>query len=194
MDGLNETIREVNERVSFLESKRDVAITESRKIIRKTKQAIHAMHSRECYADYLEKLGVEVNGLVSELSDAPEILYSGVVQNAMGEYAEACILASAYADHKIPSFADLGITAQSWALGLADTVGEIRRMILVALVEDEKGRAKKLFETMEFIYTELMLFDTPDAIMPIRHKQDIARSVMEKTRTDIVNAIVVSRR
>ena len=41
---------------------------------------------------------------------------------------------------------------------------------------------------MEDIYTALMRFDYPDAIVAVRRKQDIARSLLEKTRGEVAVA------
>jgi translin len=38
-----------------------------------------------------------------------------------------------------------------------------------------------------------MRFDYPDALIPIRRKQDVARSLVEKTRGDIAGAVNASR-
>jgi len=41
---------------------------------------------------------------------------------------------------------------------------------------------------MEEIYDQLMRFDHPSAIVPIRRKQDVARTLIEKTRGEIAVA------
>ena len=73
-------------------------------------------------------------------------------------------------------------------MGLADTVGEIRRVIVGSLMDGDRKRAKALFAAMEDIAEELLMFDVPDAVVPLRRKQDIARGIVEKTRSDMLNA------
>jgi translin len=47
---------------------------------------------------------------------------------------------------------------------------------------------------MEEIYHLLMLFDYPDAITRgLRRKSDLARSMLERTRGDLTNAIEMSK-
>lgn len=41
---------------------------------------------------------------------------------------------------------------------------------------------------MEELSDAIMIFDVPDAIVPLRRKQDISRGVMEKTRSDMMMA------
>ena len=50
-----------------------------------------------------------------------------------------------------------------------------------------------VFSMMEGIHEGLLLQDIPDAIVPLRRKQDIARGIMERTRSDITTATVMDR-
>jgi translin len=43
---------------------------------------------------------------------------------------------------------------------------------------------------MEEISEELRMMDVPDAVVPLRRKQDIARGIMDKTRSDMLGATV----
>jgi translin len=69
----------------------------------------------------------------------------------------------------------------------------MRRALLDMLMEGDTERAGALFSEMEEICGEIMLFDVPDAILPIRRKQDVARGLKETTRTDLANAVVMAR-
>ena len=53
--------------------------------------------------------------------------------------------------------------------------------------------ARVLFERMEAVGDNVLGFDVPDAIAPIRRKQDVARSIIEKTRSDITNAVILAQ-
>jgi translin len=75
-------------------------------------------------------------------------------------------------------------------MGLADTIGEIRRVIVGCLMNGDTDRAKALFAAMEEISEELLMMDVPDAVVPLRRKQDIARGIMDKTRSDMLGATV----
>jgi translin len=46
---------------------------------------------------------------------------------------------------------------------------------------------------MEDMFLVIMRFDYPDALIPIRRKQDVARSLVEKTRGDIAVAVNAAR-
>jgi translin len=46
---------------------------------------------------------------------------------------------------------------------------------------------------MEDMFLVIMRFDYPDAIVSIRRKQDVARSILEKTRGDVAVAVSSAR-
>ena len=188
VNDISKTVNEVEERMSFLESKRESLIAQSRSIIRGTKRIIHSIHLGESYE--ILSLQKEIDALSKEIAKEPELQSFANVTDAMMEFSEAAILAAIVENKPVPSFKDLNVTPQAWALGLADCLGEIRRLILDSMLRGDVKRAEKLFNEMEAIYPLIMNFDVPDAILPIRRKQDIARSVVEKTRTDLVYALM----
>jgi len=192
MRNLSEITASVNERMDILETMRERSISSSRSVIRKTKRAIHDMHLRSDHSAALGSAVSEFNDLYHCIKSEPEILLSGPVADAMMELSEACILSSVVIGEGLPSYASLNVTPQAWVMGLADSLGELRRMLLDDLMNGRTDDAKNVFAQMEEVCEAVMTFDVPDAILPIRRKQDIARSVMERTRTDITNALLMS--
>ena len=193
MKGSEDIIKEAADRLALLEKKRSLALDSSRVIVRGTKHMIHAIHMGDDCTNAADSLRNDVKTLLSVIGDEPSILYSGVVQDTLGEYAEAMIFASVVNGENIPSFRSLDISPQSWVMGLADSLGEMRRMILTYLADGELAKAKALFERMDAMGDDVLGFDVPDAIAPIRRKQDIARGILERTRSDITNAIVLAQ-
>jgi translin len=191
MRGISEIIASIDERMLRLEGLREKSMAASRSVIRMTKRAMHAMHSREDFKSIVDKAASEYGSLYESIRDEPEILHSGPVADAMMELAEACIMSAILTDEDVPSHTRLSVTPQAWAMGLADALGELRRMLLTYLMNGETERAKDMFADMETVCDAVLSFDAPDAILPIRRKQDIARSVMERTRTDIANALIM---
>jgi translin len=76
---------------------------------------------------------------------------------------------------------------------MADTIGELRRFSLESLRRGDTPAAEKYLDIMEELFLVIMRFDYPDAIISIRRKQDIARSVLEKTRGDVSMAVSSER-
>ena len=183
MKDLEKAVEEISISLSKLEKDREDAIRNSREIIRLTKKAIHSIHMGEMAHDVMEELE-------SRIESCGE---SNIYQDALGEYSEAAILFSIMMGRDIPTFSELKIPPQAWVIGLADSIGEIRRSILNRLVDSDIETALSLFSDMESMYDALMTFDVPDAILPLRRKQDIARGVMDRTRTDITTAKIMKK-
>ena len=112
----------------------------------------------------------------------PDIWNSGIVVDAMQELAEAAIIIAIANSDDLPTPEELGVPMTSYLLGFADAIGELRRFCLEALREGRMEAAIINLEMMEEMFQVLMRFDYPDALVSIRRKQDIARSLLEKTR------------
>jgi len=193
MNGSSDAVANAAKRLAELEKKRSKAIESSRIITRKTKNMIHAIHVRDDYAAIADEIRGDVNGLVDYLKDEPSVLCLAVVQDALGEYAEAFIFASVVKDEGVPPYESLGISPQAWLMGLADSIGEMRRMVLTYLIDGDIDNARSLFDRMDSVGDDVLSFDVPDAIVPVRRKQDVARSIIEKTRSDITNAVMLAQ-
>ena len=188
MDGLKEAIEDVAQALAEAEKQRDLALAESRKIIRLSKNVIHAINVGSGYDEPKKEMEDRMHSLVWNVSE--DMLLHGPAADAMMEFAEAEILSDVVTGAKVRTAEDMGITPQAWIMGLADTIGEIRRVIVGCLMNGDTDRAKALFAAMEEISEELLMMDVPDAIVPLRRKQDIARGIMDKTRSDMLGATV----
>ena len=73
-------------------------------------------------------------------------------------------------------------------MGLGDVIGELRREALLELRRHDIDKAYEHLDSMEDIYVMLIEFNFPGGVLNIRHKQDVARSLIEKTRGELVIA------
>lgn len=194
MKGLSESLISAAERFTVMEKNREMAIRASREITRSSKKIIHSIHEGEPDTKEMENISELVKDLTLEICGEPSILYTGPASDALGEYAEAMILNEVLEKGSVPSYKDLGIDERSWSLGLADIVGELRRVVLKDLMNGNVEKAVAVYEMMEDVTDGILMFDVPDAIVPMRRKQDIARGVMERTRSDIATAVVMSKK
>jgi translin len=154
---------------------------------------IRGLHRKEKADDQLKELKDEVSRLFGLLKDHPDIAVAGYVEAAYQEYAEVAILMAILDNADVPSPNDLGIGSPPYLLGLADVVGELRRFALDELKEGRVEKADHYLDKMEDIFSALMRFDYPDAILPIRRKQDVVRSLLEKTRGEVAVATSTRR-
>ncbi len=189
IETLREIVEEADEELEDKDMVRELAMKSSRAIRRISKNVIQDIHRDKANDASLKDVQEEINKLKSIIEGHPELHHSGFLRNGYQEYAEAHILLS-ISEGKEPKDPDgLDITPSSYVLGLADVVGELRRMILDALTEGEIKRAKELHKKMEDVKDMIMDIDYPNAIVPIRNKQDTARTLVEKTRGDIANSV-----
>jgi translin len=168
---------------------REIAIKSSRAIIRLSSGIVHAIHKGEDFGDIYSEALDEANRLRSLLEDHPDIWGSGLVEDALAEMAEASILMSVADGEDLPDPDELNIPMTSYLMGFADSIGELRRFALEALRSGNIDAATEYLEMMEDMFIVLMRFDYPDALVAIRRKQDIARSVLEKTRGEVAVAV-----
>ena len=189
MEGIAENVRSAADEFDRIERDRELAVTRSRRVIRLSKRVIHAVHVGEDRGGYLGEMRQALEELLS--AETPEVLVSAVVQDAMMEYAEASILESIVSEGRVPSGSDLGVTAPAWVLGLGDCVGELRRIVTARLMDGDMEDARRFFSVMEEVSGEFMQLDVPDAIAPVRRKQDIVRGIMDRTRSDMTTASVM---
>lgn len=159
-----------------------------RRATRLSKQAILFTH-QERFAD-AEKLLKEVEELFTKLrkvtKNHPDMIYSGIVDVAFQEYAEAQTLLHLVEENRFIEPEELGVPAISYVLGLSDVIGEFRRRALDSLRKGDVKTAEKCLQTMEQIYVELMSMDEAYMLVPgLRRKSDVARHIIETTRGDV---------
>ncbi len=189
MKNLEEIAERIESRLEEKDQVREVAIKSARAINRLSGSIVHLIHKGEDVRPMMHEALDETHRLRSLLEDYPEIWESGLVEGALQELAEAAILLALVHDDELPDPDDMGITGNAYLLGMADAIGELRRFALEKLREGEVDEAKMYLEMMEDIFLVIMRFDFPDALIPIRRKQDVARSLLEKTRGDMAVAV-----
>ncbi len=189
MKNLEEIASHIESILDEKDTVREVAIKSSRAINRISGSAVHAIHKGGDVDALMHEAFDEAIRLKSLLDDYPDIWSSGLVEDALQELAEAAILRAVVNDEPFPDPDALGIPHPSYLLGLADVIGELRRFALEKLREGNVEEATKYLEMMEEMFLVIMRFDYPDALVAIRRKQDIARSLLEKTRGDVAVAV-----
>jgi translin len=115
-----------------------------------------------------------------------DIFYTGYVENAEQEYVEASCLLAIMQGRDLPGPESLPTTSSSYLLGLCDVVGELRRAALDFMLAGEVKKATEYLRLMDQIYDAVMGFDYPSGLVPIKKKQDVIRSLLEKTRGELV--------
>jgi translin len=175
---------------------REEAFRISRDVVRLCSSSIRSMHRGDLEA--AEKfMGEAATGLkrISDLlKDHQDVRYAGFVDGAEQEYAEARSVYSITTKHKILTPEEVGVELVNYLAGLGDASGELRRHILDLIRSGRADDGIYFLAVMEEIHYLLMLFDYPDAITRgLRRKSDLARSMLERTRGDLTNALELGK-
>lgn len=189
MKNLQKVISKIETELDEKDEVREIALKSTRAVVRLAGGVLRGIHRGENKNDMLDELRDEASRLSNLLLDHPELATAGYVQTAFQEYAEVGIVLSLMKKNDIPSPDDLGVSSVQFLLGLGDVVGELRRFCLDELKAGRVSNANHYLEQMEDIYSAIARFDLPDAIAPIRHKQDVARSLIEKTQSEVAVAM-----
>ncbi len=186
---LEEIGRRIEEELDDKDSVREIAIKSSREIVRMASRIIMSLHRRRDCEEDMRKIKEEVWHLRSLLlNQYPDLYFAGFVQNALQEYVEAMLFYSVLKGKEFPGHRELNVNPGAYLLGAGDLVGELRREVLESLRKDDFESAEKYLEMMEAIYEMLLRFNYPSGLVPIKQKQDLARSLVEKTRGEITIA------
>jgi translin len=188
MPSLKTLLSKIRKELKEKEKVREKAQKDMRKATRLSKQAILLIHQKKL--NEAKELIKKAKEIILRLDDAstkyPEIIYSGLFNAARQEYSEANIFLNLIEESRFITPEEINVPSVDYVLGLADVVGECRRLALDALREADVEKAEKCLQIMDEIYTELMGMDEAYMLVPgLRRKCDIARRIIETTRGDV---------
>ena len=189
---LRKFLKRIEEEVKHREKVRQEIQASMRRAIRLSKQGILLIH--EGNLERAKELIKEADNILSALREEaeknPEILHMGIVESAYQEYAEACIFLKLVEDGSFIDPKDIGVPSIPYVLGLADTIGELRRRALDSIRRGKPKLAEECLRIMETIYLELEGIDEAYFLIHgLRRKCDEARRIIEATRGDITMEI-----
>ena len=192
MSSLKTILKEVKKELTQKDKVRENTQESMRKATSLSKQAILLIHQKrfEEAKALVENAKVVIARLQDLSREYPEIVYSGMFSAALQEYSEANIFQKLVEESRFASPKEISVPAVDYVLGLADVVGEYRRLALDALREGDVKKGEKCLETMDAIYVELMAMDETYMLVPgLRRKCDVARRIIEATRGDITQEV-----
>jgi translin len=189
-------LESIGERIhAHLEEKnqaRDVALQRSSLLVRSCSHAIRAVHreERQLARKHLNQAKELVQELLEVRNSYPDLYFAGYSQDALKEYAEACIVFALIGKEALPNPEDLNLEYAAYLDGLGEAIGELRRRVLDILRHDHITEAERLLEWMDEIYGLLITVDFPGALTGnLRRITDVMRGVVERTRGDLTTSI-----
>ncbi|MEM0253797.1 MAG: hypothetical protein QXK78_04475 [Candidatus Bathyarchaeia archaeon] len=160
-----------------------------RKVTSLSKQSILQIHRNQLIeaASLLGEAGEVISKLNILSKDYPDIIYGGLFSIALQEYAEARILLHLVTENTFVAPEEIGVPFPEYLLGLADVIGECRRLVLEALRDGNMEKSEFFLKVMEEIYIELLALGDAYMLVPeLRRKCDVARRIIEATRGDVI--------
>ena len=192
LETLRSILKEVKEELIQKDDVRENAQKKMRKATSLSKQAILLMHQKK-----FDKAGKSIKNakeIISKLQisakEYPDIIYSGMFSAALQEYAEANVFQGLIKEARFVTPNEINVPALDYVLGLADVIGEYRRLVLDALREGEVKKGEEGLKIMDDSYIELMAMDEAYMLVPgLRRKCDMARRIIETTRGDVTQEV-----
>jgi translin len=190
--GLKTILKEGKKELIEINKIRETTQKSMRKTIRLSKQAIFSIHQKKI--SEAKRLIGNAKKSIAKLKiiakDYPEIIFTGMYSATLQEYCEANILLGLIQEKQFITPRELEVPYAEYILGLADVIGEYRRLSLDALREDLVEKGEEYLIKMEEIYLELIAMDEAYMLVHgLRRKCDVARKIIESTRGDITQGI-----
>ena len=174
------------------ELRREELYQQARRLRRLAQATMNRVHLGVADATELASVRVSLGELSARLrregrADEP------LAHDALQEGVEACLLGSVVTGAPFPGPGELDVEPEPYLLGLGDVIGEVRRLALERLGHDDVGGAERHLRLMEELTQALLRFDTSRAIVQLKPKQDQARTLVERTRGEVVMARFLAR-
>ena len=153
-----------------------------------SKQAILLIHQKRLTeaSEMVMCAKEKIVNLQEQAKQYPEIIYGGMLSAAFQEYSEANIFLTLVKEDRFLTPTEINVASVDYILGLADVIGEYRRLALDNLREGEVKKGERCLEIMDDIFIQLLALDEAYMLVPgLRHKSDTARRIIESTRGDI---------
>jgi translin len=179
-------------RLDLVNSAREHALAETRQLTRLSANAIRAVHRGDfALADELLSEARRIKEqLTADLTEYPAIYWSGYVQDAHKEFAEASLTRAIIGGDPLPGPETLQVDDAVYLNALGEAAGELRRHVLDAIRHGQLDRAEAMLAVMDEIYGVLVQVDYPDAVTnALRRTTDMVRGVLERTRGDLTLAV-----
>jgi translin len=190
LSGISDGLRQTLDAKS---AAREQGLVSSRSAIRACGNAIRALHryETEVATQLVDEARSHLDTARSALSDHHDMLHAGFVHDAEKEFAEASITFALVTRSPVPGPEDVGVSAQAFLKGMAESIGELRRHILDLMRRGELERGEELLGAMDDMHMVLVSMDYPDGItFGLRRLTDVARSIIERTRGDFTVATI----
>ncbi len=181
MEKVERSLSDVEHTLHEQVERREMLLKEGREVIASSSRAIVDIHNGKL--GEAEKEISKARRLLTELKKAGTGPIARYLISPETEFVEASVVHSLVTGKKAPSMAALGAGPEAYVLGLLDSIGEMKRLVLDSILNGNVGRARKHFSAMEALYSLVSPFAVYDHVVNgVRRKIDVARMLVEDTR------------
>ena len=181
MESVKGSLKDIEHSLQDQVERREKLLKEGREVIASSSRAIVNIHNGKLAE--AEKEISKARRLLGELKKAGAGSVSRYLISPETEFVEASVVHSLVRGKKAPSMAALGASPEAYVLGLLDSVGEMKRLVLDSILNGNVRKAQKHFNTMEELYSLVSPFAVYDHVVNgARRKIDVARMLVEDTR------------
>ncbi|HUK80989.1 MAG TPA: hypothetical protein VLU91_10090 [Nitrososphaerales archaeon] len=181
MEGVKKSLKSMEASFSGQLERRDRVLKESRDVISACSRAIINVHTGKMKD--AEKEHATAKSLLISLKRASGTSTSRYLVSPEAEFVEASAVVALSMGREVPSMESLGASPEAYLLGLLDTVGELKRLVLDSILQRKLAEARRYFGVMEELYSlcsPLAVYD--HVVNGARRKIDVARMLLEDTR------------
>jgi len=181
LEEVRKSLKSMEARFSSQLESRDRVLKESRDVISACSRAIINVHTGKMKEAERERANAK--SLLASLKKTSRGSASRYLVSPETEYVEASAVIALAKDREVPSMESLGASPEAYLLGLLDTVGELKRLVLDSILQRRLSKARRYFGVMEELYSlcsPLAVYD--HVVNGARRKIDVARMLVEDTR------------
>jgi translin len=199
---VKKSLNEISKSLVISQDSREFLIRNSRQVIISCSQSIIAIHGGDLKA--AKKKALEAKKLLNGLKKKATGNLKRYLITPEQELVEAFSLIAIFEKKDIPSIKSMGVSNESYILGLLDCIGELKRLIYDKIRKGDSKDASRIFDIMQNLYEYLYPFATYDKIVKeTRRKLDVNRILVEDARSalteeirraDLINAIKKSKK
>ena len=175
-----EDFKSMREEFDSFDNNRELAIKQSRDVLKSSKQVIYCMHRDDlAEADKLvKKIEAEKKKIEEVVSKNSKLESVGAYRVAIGEYVEALLYHHFLKSGKIVTHKFLKVSVEHYLLGLIDLTGELGRKAVQYAGKDKFKEVVHIRDAVSEIYGELLKFDFRDS--ELRKKFDSVKYDLKK--------------
>jgi translin len=186
LHAVEESIKRIVGELSEKEKRQDEVLKLQREVIRDCALAIRHLHTGDL------KEAEKTTAIAEKKLKQVSLIDKGLKHNSaqcFQEFVEVRSLLALVQRKAVPSQDELGVDTVAYLNGLADTSGELRRAMQIALGDGKRKDAQYYFDCLSELYDNLMLVKFSSSLVgPLKHKQDVVRSQVEQARSEMLRS------